>query len=458
MKNVYNQAYEELQLILDVSFDGITIADGEGVFRRMSKSFADLVGVKESEIVGESAFLLEKKGIFDTSVTCEVIRKNKRVTIVQKTAANRIVLVTGIPIYNEKNKIEKIINISKDITETKKLESNLKNLQTELEWFKQELNKRTSLDQNKVAFKSKTMEKIINLVYHVANMDVTVLLLGETGVGKGFMAKMIHSSSNRKDLPFLTINCGAIPENLFESELFGYEKGSFTGASKEGKRGLFEMAGNGTVFLDEIGDMPLSLQVKLLNVLDDKIARRIGGSKSYIVNARVIFATNKNLKELVNAGKFREDLFYRLNIVPITIPALRQRKEDLLFLINLFLDNKNKKYGMKKVFSEEALKALYEYEFPGNIRELENLVERLVINTVGETIEGRKIYDTIDPETVDTEQQLPPLKVAVEELERKLLLSAFQKYKTTRKVADVLKIDQSTVVKKAKKLNISGEY
>ncbi|CAM3572464.1 sigma 54-interacting transcriptional regulator [Aeromicrobium ponti] len=452
---LYKDAFEDLNSILDTSFGAITIADGEGVFTRLSKSCEKMFGAPETEIIGKSAFLLEKQGFFSTSVTCEVIRRNKRVTIIQKTAANKTVLVTGTPIFNKEKKIEKIINISKDITETKKLASDLKRLQTEHEWLKQELLKRTRLERGKVASESPEMKSIIDLIHHIANMDAIVLLLGETGVGKGFMANMIHSISDRKDMPFISINCGAIPESLLESELFGYEKGAFTGASKEGKKGLFETAGNGTVFLDEIGDMPLSLQVKLLHVLDDRKVRRIGGSSSFKVKCRIIAATNKELKELVKNGEFREDLFYRLNVVPITIPALRERKEDLLFLANMFLDKLNTKYKMKKIFSEEAIKALFDYQYPGNIRELENMIERLVINTMGDTIEAEKIYEITEPfQSNSDHQEIIPLKEAVEQLERKLLLSAFQKYKTTRRVAKALKIDQSTVVKKAKKLKL----
>lgn len=452
---MFRQAFEELNSILEISFEAITITDGKGVFTRISKSCKEIFGVAESEMIGRSAFLLEKQGFFSKSVTCEVIRKNKSVTMIQKTAANKIVLVTGTPIFGKDKKIEKIINISKDITETNKLAADLKRLQTEHEWLKQELMKRTRLERGKVAFESPEMKKIIDLVHHIANMDATVLLLGETGVGKGFMANMIHSISNRKDMPFIPINCGAIPESLLESELFGYEKGAFTGASKEGKKGLFETAGNGTIFLDEIGDMPLSLQVKLLHVLDDRQVRRIGGTASFKVNCRIIAAANKDLKQLVNIGKFREDLFYRLNVVPITIPALRERKEDLLVLISMFLENMNRKYKMKKAFSEEAIKALYDYEYPGNIRELQNIIERLVINTMGDTIEAGKVHEIIKPSLPHSQtQDIIPLKEAVEQLERDLLLSAFQKYITTRKVANALKIDQSTVVKKAKKLKL----
>ncbi|MBU8771389.1 sigma-54 interaction domain-containing protein [Cytobacillus oceanisediminis] len=451
----YKQAFEDLNFILDTTHSAITITNGEGVFTRISKSCEKIFGVPESGLVGKNAFILEEQGFFSTSVTCEVIRKKRRVTIIQKTAANKTVLVTGTPIFNREKKIEKIINISKDITETDKLASDLKRLQAEHEWMKQELMKRTQLERGKVASESPDMKKIIELVHHIANMEATVLLLGETGVGKGYMADMIHSVSNRKDRPFISINCGAIPENLLESELFGYEKGAFTGALKDGKKGLFETAGSGTIFLDEIGDMPVSLQVKLLHVLDDRNVRRIGGTASFKVDCRIIAATNKDIKELVRAGQFREDLFYRLNVVPITIPSLRERKEDLLFLAKMFLDSMNNKYKMKKTFSEEAIRALYDYNYPGNIRELQNMIERLVINTIGDTIEAEKILEMTEASSPSTQsEEITPLKEAVEQLERNMLFTAFQKYKTTRRVAEALKIDQSTVVKKAKKLKV----
>lgn len=451
----YKQAFEDLNFILDITHSAITITNGEGIFTRLSKSCERIFGVPESELIGKNAFLLEEQGFFSTSVTCEVIRKQRRVTIIQKTAANKTVLVTGTPFFNKDKIIEKIINISKDITETNKLASDLKRLQAEHEWLKQELMKRTRMEHGKVASESPLMKDIIELVHHIANMDATVLLLGETGVGKGYMADMIHSASNRKDRPFISINCGAIPENLLESELFGYEKGAFTGALKEGKKGLFETAGSGTIFLDEIGDMPVNLQVKLLHVLDDRTVRRIGGSAPFKVDCRIIAATNKDIKELVRAGQFREDLFYRLNVVPITIPALRERKEDLLFLANMFLESMNDKYKMKKTFSEEAIRALYDYNYPGNIRELQNMIERLVINTLGDMIEAEKIREmTASSHQNIQSEKIIPLKEAVEQLERNMLLSAFQKYKTTRRVANALKIDQSTVVKKAKKLGV----
>jgi PAS domain S-box-containing protein len=451
----YKQAYEELKLLMDISYDQITIADGNGVFTRVSKSCEPYFGVQEKGLIGISAFELEKQGVFDTSVTAEVIRKGKKVTLIQKTGANKILMVTGIPILDENRNIVKIINISRDITENQNLGLELKEVQSKLQWFQKELNKRQGIDSSDVSYKSPSMRKIMDLILHIADLDATVLLLGETGVGKGYISRVIHESSTRKGEPFVPINCGAIPENLLESELFGYESGAFSGANKGGKKGLFEIAGKGTIFLDEIGDMPMKLQVKLLHALEEKQVFRVGGEKPIKIEGRLIAATNKDLKKLISEGKFREDLYYRLNVVPVTIPPLRERKEDIPGLIKKMLDKYNKEHNTEKYISQGAYNILINYDYRGNIRELGNIVERLVITTLGNIIEDTNVKEIIDiPQEQNYTDEIIPLKLAVEDLERKILISAFDKYKTTRKVAEVLKIDQSTVVKKAKKLKI----
>lgn len=459
MLTYYRQAYDELKLILDMSFDQITIADGEGVFTKVSKSCEMYFGVSEDKLVGYSAFELENNGVFDISVTAEVVRKGKKVTLIQRTGADKTLMVTGIPMFNEEGKIIKIINISKDITESQMLGQELKDTQSQLQWFQNELNKREAIHNSKISYKSVAMNKIMDLVLHICDLDATVLLLGETGSGKGYVARLIHESSIRKEEPFIPINCGAIPENLLESELFGYDSGAFTGAVKGGKKGLFEIAGKGTIFLDEVGDMPMNLQVKLLHVLDEKKVFRVGGEKPIKVEERVIAATNKDLKKLIQEGKFREDLYYRLNVVPINIPALRERKEDILILIKMFLNENNKEHRTNKIISEAGYNVLTNYDYPGNIRELGNVIERLVITTRGDIIEALQVKEIIEPtesyrKSNFSTDEIIPIKQAVENLEKEILQSAFIKYKTTRKVAEILEIDQSTVVKKAKKLKI----
>ncbi len=230
-----------------------------------------------------------------------------------------------------------------------------------------------------------TSDAILNLIEvikKVANTDTTVLITGESGTGKSMIAKAIHSLSPRRDKSFITINCAAIPESLLEAELFGYEKGAFTGAYTS-KKGKFELANGGTIFLDEIGDMPLSLQAKILRVIQDKEIERLGSEKVIKVDVRIIAATNKDLEKLVKEGKFREDLYYRLNVVPIHVPPLRERKEDIPLLVEHFLEKFNKKYNKKVKISPNAMAMLMEYDWPGNVRELENTIERLVIMNDG---------------------------------------------------------------------------
>lgn len=452
----YKEAYEELKLILDLSFDQITIADGNGVFTKVSKSCEKYFGVLESKLIGSSAFDLEKSGVFDTSVTAEVIRKNDKVTLIQKTGADKTLMVTGIPIYDNNKNITKIINISKDITEKNMIMEQLDEVEKELSWVKRELDKRNVKRNSKIIYKSPAMNKMMELIYHISDSDATVLLLGETGVGKGYIAKTIHEISSRNQKPFVNINCGAIPENLLESELFGYEAGAFSGASKKGKRGLFEIAGEGIIFLDEIGDMPLNLQVKLLHVLDGNKIFRIGSEEAIEVKARIIAATNRDLEKLIKEGKFREDLYYRLNVVPMYIPALRNRREDIPDLIKNFVENYNLENGSSKIITEEGYNILINYEYPGNIRQLQNIIERLIITTRGDVIDSPQIKEIIDvPDKLCFNyDEIIPIKQSVEELEKRILIAAFKKYKTTRKVAEVLEIDQSTVVKKAQRLQI----
>lgn len=452
----YKQAYEELKLILDMSFDQITIADGNGIFTKVSKSCEKFFGVSEDKLIGSNAFDLEEGGVFDTSVTAEVLRKGEEVTLIQKTGSNKTLMVTGMPVFDEYRKINKIINISRDITEKQMLEDKLKSVKKNLQWFREELNKKESFNKSNIKYSSKPMNKIMELIFRICNLDATVLLSGETGCGKGYLAKVIHSNSSRKNEPFVTINCGAIPETLLESELFGYEKGAFTGASKTGKKGLFEIAGKGTIFLDEIGDMPMKLQVKLLHVLDSKTVLRLGGEKPIDVEGRLIAATNKNLKKLIKEGTFREDLYYRLNVIPIQIPPLRERREDIPNLIRIYLQKYNNENSANKFISEDGYAKLINYDYPGNVRELANIIERLVITTLDDIVTSNNIADIIDPVENNNSKsdEIIPLKESVANFERSILIKAFETHKTTRKVAEVLKIDQSTVVKKAKKLKI----
>jgi len=307
---------------------------------------------------------------------------------------------------------------------------------------------------------SPQMKRVLEMVDRVAQVDSTVLIMGESGVGKGVVAAHLHKLSKRSSGPFVTINCGAIPDHLLESEIFGSEGGALAEAQKEAKKGLLELASGGTVFLGEITELPLSLQVKLLRVIQEKRLLRVGGNESVDVDIRFVAATNRDIQRMVEEGLFREDLYYRLNIIPIIIPPLRYRREDVPVFIEYFLDRLNSKYETNKKFSPEVANILTNYSWPGNVRELDNLVERLFV-----TIDGYEI--TVDhlPEYIFEEKgrslnrvqviDICPLKEAVEELEKQLITLAFTRLKNTYKVAEALAINQSTVVRKIQKYRLT---
>jgi len=307
---------------------------------------------------------------------------------------------------------------------------------------------------------SKCMRDLTKMAIQVAKVDSTVLIQGESGVGKELIADVIHANGTRKKGPLIKINCGAIPENLLESEFFGYEPGAFSGASRKGKIGLFELANGGILFLDEIGDMPLGLQVKLLRVLQDKEITRVGGIRPIKVDIRIITGTNRNLNEMILNRQFRQDLYYRLNVVPIRVPALRERREDIPVLTSYFVEYFNNKYltgSTSKQLDPAVISCFMKHDWPGNVRELENLIERLIVTTPHNNIS----VDDLPPWLDKSDNNHPgdpeslPLRCAVEDTERKLLQYAFSRYKSTYEVARVLEINQSTVVRKAAKYGIT---
>lgn len=312
-------------------------------------------------------------------------------------------------------------------------------------WHQLENENDTSADE--VIESNIQMKRITDLIKRIAPFDATVLLTGESGVGKNRFADMIHSLSERKDAPFVTINCGAIPENLLESELFGYEKGAFTGANQSGKIGLIETANHGTLFLDEIGDLPLPLQVKLLKVIQEKKITRVGGLQEKDIDFRLIAATNKDISGLVETGAFRKDLFYRLNVISIAIPPLRKRKEDISHFVHHFTEKYNEKYRTSHVFSDRAMGFMETYPWPGNVRELENIVERIILTADEDIITENMLPPNIYSETAMNKYKVgsKTLKEILQNVEEQILLETYEKYGTTTKVAEILGISQSSV-------------
>lgn len=457
----------ELDGILKASNDNIVIADGDGKVLRVSPNCEEIYGQSQSYLIGKSVFELEKENIFAPSVTVRVLKERKEVQVMQETETGRVVMATGIPVFDDDKNILRIISFSHDLTEIQRLKEDYEQLQVKMKQYQSEIEELKENDAfiGNVVFKSKKMLQISELVKRVAKSDATVLLLGESGVGKNVFARALHDHSERKEETFIEVNCGAVPSSLFESEMFGYEAGSFTGANKKGKTGLIEMADKGTLFLDEIGELPLDIQVKLLQVLQNKKVTRIGGNASKEVDFRLIAATNQNLKEKVTEGKFRQDLFYRLNVIPIEIPPLRERKEDIYQLIHHYLSKINEKYRTNKVLHSTTIDALMNYEWPGNVRELENLLERLVITSDTSTIypsnlpfTDEKEYPDADWSTLEAfESRGLTLQEALEEVEEKWLRRAYRQYKSTYEMAEFLGLSQPTVVRRLKKYHINSK-
>jgi TyrR family helix-turn-helix protein len=314
------------------------------------------------------------------------------------------------------------------------------------------------------------MKTVSDMLSRIAVSNATVLLTGESGVGKSLVAKQLHSKSSRKEEPFIEINCSTIPETLFESEMFGYVAGAFTGARSQGRQGLIEQAHKGTLFLDEIGELSLNMQVKLLKVLQDKKLIKVGGQKELSIDFRLVAATNQNLEELVRQGKFRSDLYYRLHVIPVTIPSLRERREDIPVFISYFLQKFNAKYGSAKTLSPFALECLNQYDWPGNVRELENLIERLVLTSDHHVISPEQLpfflknsmkKDLLNEEvlqqdsiSIHVDRDLD-YKKTLERVEKQLLYKAYEQFKTTYEIARQIGISQPSVSRKLKQYNIT---
>ena len=299
------------------------------------------------------------------------------------------------------------------------------------------------------------MEEIVSLALRLANVDCPVLITGPSGVGKELIADIIHSNSERKDGPFVKVNCGAIPENLMESELFGYESGAFSGANRAGKLGYFALAHKGTLLLDEIGELPLHMQVKLLRAVQDKSIIPVGGTKPIKLDIRLLAATNRNLKGMIANNEFREDLYYRLNVATISIPPLNERRDDILPLVKHFLSQFNKKYKNNIQITNEILEYWYQYDWQGNVRQLENTVERVVVSAQDQVVTTHDLKTSATKKFIkDKEEEIISLPEAVAQTEQKLIERMFKQYKTTREMAKKLNIHQSTLIRKAAKYGI----
>ncbi|SMC81804.1 sigma-54 interaction domain-containing protein [Papillibacter cinnamivorans] len=464
--NFLNKQFQGFTQMLDRLSDGVYICDASGWPIYWNEAFTALSGLDSDYLKNKTIYDALRKGIVNNSCVLPVLETQQPDSACITYPSGKTCLASGFPIFVD-GKLAMAFGIVRDLTELILLQKQLEKQKYLTMTYRNKLLEVESKISNKYSFvtHSKAMKDIYNEVLRVSEVDCPILLRGETGVGKDFLAKFIHDiSKSSREGKIISINCGAIPENLIESELFGYEKGAFTGAKKEGKAGLFELANNGTAVLDEIGDMPLHLQIKLLNCIQDKGFFRVGGTQVVNFNARIIATTNTDLEKLIDQGKFRLDLYYRLNVITIEIPPLRERRDDILPIAQKFLDEFNRKYNRTCYYSPESIGFLLNYSWPGNIRELKNVIERVVIMCKQDSIELRafekstkatiySLHPYLNIKTTNIEE-CQALKYQTEMFEASYIKDCLNSQKTLEDAAVYLGIDRSTLVRKKKKYKL----
>lgn len=431
--NIKSITIETLMRALDFSTDEIYIIDCNHKIIYVNKACERHYGISPSKIIGKNNMEMFQEGYWSPIITPRVFEEKKPIHTLQDTYLGAKLMTTAIPI-TENGEVEYVIFISK--------ENHHYNLMKK--FTSSQHQSEGSYTKPKFIINSTKMQDILYLCQKIAEFDSMVLMTGDSGTGKSILANYVHEISKRTG-PFITVNCSSIPENLLESELFGYEPGAFTGAKTEGQKGLIEQADQGTLFLDEIGDLSLHLQPKILRFLQDKKITPVGSIKVKKVNTRIITATNQNLEEMVRQKQFREDLYYRINVINIELPPLRKRQEDMIPLIYYFLYKFNDIHGLNKAINEDCMNLLTAYEWPGNIRQLENTIERLVI-TSDNVIQLSDVPEFIryDKTIFNTSNLFEnDLDTSIEHLEKEMVRSSFLKHKSTRKVGEDIGVSQT---------------
>jgi PAS domain S-box-containing protein len=428
--------------------DGVYVVNGRGYTLLVNSAYEALSGTNRRELIGRHMAELVENGFINQSVSLLVLETKKTMSMMQNLRNGKEVIVTGNPVFNNQGEIELVVTSVRDITQLNRITAELEKAK-ELSQLNRHQYQVTTHKNSTVIAQSPQMQEILERVKQVAPFPTRVLLSGPSGVGKEVIANYIHQMSDRSQQPFIKVNCAAIPDALLESELFGYEPGAFTGARKKGKIGLFELADGGTILLDEIGDMPLPVQAKLLRVLQDLRVLRVGAIQPRTIDVRVISATNRDLLDLVRKGRFREDLYYRLQVVEIRIPPLRERPEDVEALVEHYFHHYSAAYRVEKRMRPDTRHILCQYNWPGNVRELKNMMESLIVSVPSLVIEPHHL-----PLHVQSNQGTSgsvPLKQQIQRFERQIVMEALERHRTYRAAAKALGMDHSTLVKKVQR-------
>ena len=451
---------KQLRTIIDFSSDGLYVVDEDGITIEVNKAYEEMTGINRNEVIGKDIRELVILEYFDESAAYMALQSKNTTTIMQKINKCKYFVATATPVFdNSKKKVKMIVTSVRDITYLNHLQSQTRKMELD-----KEIDAKQSMNHPLIIFKSQQMQTLIEKAKKIAPFPTSVLITGDSGTGKEVLANYIHQYSRQKDSPFIKVNCASIPSELFESELFGYADGAFTGAKKGGKAGFFEKANFGTILLDEIGELPLLMQAKLLRVLQDQAITRIGDTRPIPLNFRLICSTNKDLRELINKKQFREDLWYRINVVHLDIPPLLKRKTDILPLIDYYLKKLCEQFGLIKKILPETIKLMESYQWPGNVRELKNILEYLVVSTSVPSILPRDLPEHIRDNwklESDTEYEnniSPPnhlnLKDAMNQFEAQIILDALKSSPSIRKAALKLEIDHANLIRRMKRLGI----
>ncbi len=458
---LYSLCHTELQAIIDSMHDGIWVIDSNGITLHVNQAMKRIANIDPNDVIGKPVTDSIASGAFASAVTISALEQKKVVTMFDDYACGTRCLNTSTPIFDSDGEVWRVVACIRDMTELEALQTRLVEAEMEVRSYRGQLLNMQEDNPAYLVANSKRMFQCVHDLKRAAKSPSGVLLLGETGTGKTLAASYIHNQSPRKKFSFIAVNCAAIPDTLIESELFGYEKGAFSGANLSGKKGYFELADNGTLFLDEIGELPLSMQAKLLHILDNQVFHKVGGEKTIKVDVRIIAATNRPLDKLVELGEFREDLYYRLNFLSVTIPPLREHPEDITELAFNFLEAACRKNGHIKTFSPKVLRCFASHTWPGNVRELRACVEFLAVMAEGNVIKISDLPKHIlnlpflqEQEDADDED-FGGLREAVRNVERNMIRTALVQTGSTHKAAKILGISQSSVVRKARQLGIT---
>ncbi len=440
-----------MEQIVENSSDEIYVTDGRGITIYANPMSEQHYGVPVEELIGKSVWELEQRGVYFPAVTPIVLREKKKVTIDQETAIGKTLMITATPIFDEQGEVELVICNSRDITALVEMKRNLDQFKQKVLGQESKAAKENEKDDllRPIFNTGSPMEKVLQVVGKIAVTDSTVLLLGESGTGKDLLAYYMHSLNHRRDKQFIKVNCAALPKELIESELFGYKPGAFTGASPKGKVGFFSLADGGTIFLDEIGELPLRLQPKLLQVIEEQQFNPIGSNQPEKVDVRIIASTNQDLPQMIAKGRFREDLYYRLFVLSMQIPPLRERVEDIPLLAEHYLETYAAKHERKILAKSSVFELLKRYRWPGNVRELKHMIEYLVVVVNGGEINIEDLPQHIIGSDANREEET--LTEILESVEEKVIRESYKKFASSYKVAEKLGISQSSASRKIRK-------